>query len=326
MTPPGMRDVHGLLVGCAARLRACRATQANSDVDHHGVRRDEPPIAVPRTVQFDHGLHGFERTDSPYPHAGRVSLSARTMDAIANALLIKRSQDSKVTQSFNSKQPKEEAMTAETTCPFSGGAGSHTLSGAPTNAGWWPNQLNLKMLHQQSSKSNPMGEAFNYAEAVQDSRPGCRDQGPHCPDDGLAGLVAGGLRPLRAVLRPHDLARRGYVPHRRWSRRRWHRRAALRPAQQLAGQRQPRQGAPPALADQAEVRPQALLGRPAGARPATSRWIRWASRPSVSAAAARTSGSRRTRSTGVRKPSGWATSATAATVSSPTRSVPCRWA
>ncbi len=55
-------------------------------------------------------------------------------------------------------------MTVEAMCPFSGGAGSQTVSGAPTNASWWPNQLNLKMLHQQSSKSNPMGEAFNYAE------------------------------------------------------------------------------------------------------------------------------------------------------------------
>jgi catalase-peroxidase len=55
-------------------------------------------------------------------------------------------------------------MSTETKCPFSGGAGSHTLSGAPTNASWWPKQLNLKMLHQQSAKSNPMGEAFNYAE------------------------------------------------------------------------------------------------------------------------------------------------------------------
>ena len=55
-------------------------------------------------------------------------------------------------------------MTAEAKCPFAGGAGSHTASGAPTNASWWPKQLNLKMLHQQSSKSNPMGETFDYAE------------------------------------------------------------------------------------------------------------------------------------------------------------------
>ena len=55
-------------------------------------------------------------------------------------------------------------MSNESKCPFSGGAGSHALAGAQTNAAWWPSQLNLKMLHQQSSLSNPMGEAFDYAE------------------------------------------------------------------------------------------------------------------------------------------------------------------
>ena len=83
----------------------------------------------------------------------------------------------------------------------------------------------------------------------------------------------------------------GHLPHLRRPRRRRRRRAALRAAQQLAGQRQPRQGAPAAVADQAEVRPQALVGRPDGPRPATSRSSRWASRPSASAAAARTCGS-----------------------------------
>ena len=55
-------------------------------------------------------------------------------------------------------------MSNESKCPFSNGAGSHTVSGAPTNTVWWPNQLNLKMLHQQSAKSNPMDAGFNYAE------------------------------------------------------------------------------------------------------------------------------------------------------------------
>ena len=55
-------------------------------------------------------------------------------------------------------------MTTESKCTFAGGAGSHVVGGAPTNATWWPNQLNLKMLHQPSSKTSPMGEAFNYAE------------------------------------------------------------------------------------------------------------------------------------------------------------------
>jgi catalase-peroxidase len=55
-------------------------------------------------------------------------------------------------------------MTTEMKCPFSSGARQQTLASAPTNAGWWPNQLNVKMLHQHSSKSDPMGEDFNYAK------------------------------------------------------------------------------------------------------------------------------------------------------------------
>ncbi|MCF8476590.1 MAG: catalase/peroxidase HPI [Pseudolabrys sp.] len=42
----------------------------------------------------------------------------------------------------------------------------HTTS-ARANRDWWPNQLNLNILHQNSSLSNPMGEAFNYAEAFK---------------------------------------------------------------------------------------------------------------------------------------------------------------
>ena len=41
---------------------------------------------------------------------------------------------------------------------------NHRLGGGTSNRDWWPNQLNLKILHQHSSKSNPMGDDFNYAE------------------------------------------------------------------------------------------------------------------------------------------------------------------
>jgi catalase-peroxidase len=57
-------------------------------------------------------------------------------------------------------------MTNESKCPFSGGAGSHAVTGAPSNTTWWPKQLNLKMLHQQSKKSDPLPD-FNYAEAFK---------------------------------------------------------------------------------------------------------------------------------------------------------------
>ncbi len=58
-------------------------------------------------------------------------------------------------------------MTNEAKCPFSSDVRKHTIAGAPSNADWWPNQLKLGILHQQSSKSDPMGEAFNYAEAFK---------------------------------------------------------------------------------------------------------------------------------------------------------------
>ena len=55
-------------------------------------------------------------------------------------------------------------MSTEQTCPFSGGARKNAVAGATTNADWWPNQLNLKILNQNSPLSDPMGETFNYAE------------------------------------------------------------------------------------------------------------------------------------------------------------------
>jgi catalase-peroxidase len=55
-------------------------------------------------------------------------------------------------------------METENKCPFAGDARKHTVAGAPSNAGWWPNQLKLNILHQHSAKSDPLGEEFNYAE------------------------------------------------------------------------------------------------------------------------------------------------------------------
>ena len=43
----------------------------------------------------------------------------------------------------------------------------HTAASAMSNRDWWPNQLNLSILHQNSPKGNPLGEAFNYAEEFE---------------------------------------------------------------------------------------------------------------------------------------------------------------
>jgi len=61
-------------------------------------------------------------------------------------------------------QPEEINLSEELKCPFSSGVRKNTVAGTPSNADWWPNQLNLKILHQRSPLSNPMGEDFNYAE------------------------------------------------------------------------------------------------------------------------------------------------------------------
>jgi catalase-peroxidase len=55
-------------------------------------------------------------------------------------------------------------MNKDSKRPVTGRADVHTAGRGTTNRDWWPNQLNLDILHQRSSKSNPMGEGFNYAE------------------------------------------------------------------------------------------------------------------------------------------------------------------
>lgn len=52
----------------------------------------------------------------------------------------------------------------ESKCPFTGGELKHSAAAGPSNRDWWPNLLKLNILRQHSSLSNPMGDAFNYAE------------------------------------------------------------------------------------------------------------------------------------------------------------------
>jgi catalase-peroxidase len=72
-----------------------------------------------------------------------------------------------------SAQPRSEQHMhgTETTtagkCPVIHGAPRHANAGMRSNRDWWPNQLNLKILHQHSSLSNPMSETFSYAEEIK---------------------------------------------------------------------------------------------------------------------------------------------------------------
>ena len=59
---------------------------------------------------------------------------------------------------------EQNAELAQAKCPMGHGARKPTLSGAQSNARWWPDQLNVKILNQHSSLSNPSDKSFNYAE------------------------------------------------------------------------------------------------------------------------------------------------------------------
>src|ERR1051325_2379109 len=56
-------------------------------------------------------------------------------------------------------ETEEKTLSTEAKCPF-----PHTQAAAPANASWWPKQLNLKMLNQNSPLSDPMDSEFDYAK------------------------------------------------------------------------------------------------------------------------------------------------------------------
>ena len=119
---------------------------------------------------------------------------------------------------------------SEPKCPFSGSAGKR-MSKGPSNADWWPEQLNLKVLHQHSPRSSPMGALFDYGEAfktldldavIKDLHALMTDSQEWWPAD------YGHYGPFFVRM---GLACRRYLPNPRWARRRGHRRTALRAAQ-----------------------------------------------------------------------------------------------
>ena len=70
---------------------------------------------------------------------------------------------------LQAQSPAAKPSESSEKCPVIGGAQKdpsdrNTAAGAYSNGDWWPNQLNLHILHQNSAKSNPLGESFNYAE------------------------------------------------------------------------------------------------------------------------------------------------------------------
>ena len=70
-----------------------------------------------------------------------------------------------VAKKTDSTETKEKQMDSMSKCPVLNPAQRHTAAGAYSNDEWWPNQLKLEILHQNSAKGNPLGSDFDYAEA-----------------------------------------------------------------------------------------------------------------------------------------------------------------
>jgi len=142
-------------------------------------------------------------------------------------------------------------------CPVMHGA--ITAMGA-SNMDWWPNALNLDILHQHDTKTNPMGKGFSYLDELKkldvdalkkDLHALMTDSQEWWPADWghYGGLMIRMAWHSAGSYRLADGRGGGGTGNR-----------ALRTAELLAGQCQPRQGAPPAVADQEEIRQQDQLG------------------------------------------------------------------
>jgi catalase-peroxidase len=67
-------------------------------------------------------------------------------------------------ENITSPEKAAQKINSESKCPFHGGELKQSAGGGTRNTDWWPNQLKLNILRQNSSLSDPMDESFNYAE------------------------------------------------------------------------------------------------------------------------------------------------------------------
>ena len=183
-----------------------------------------------------------------------------------------------------------------------------------------------RVLHAELRPVDPMGEEFDYVKEFQsldldavmnDLKAFMTDSQDWWPADfGHYGRLF--IRMAWHSAGTYRIARRAW--------RRWLWATALRAAQQLAGQRQPRQGAAPVVADQAEIRPEDLMGRSHDPHRQRRARIHGLQDLRLRRRTHRQSGSPTIRSTGARKATGSATIAISAIASSRILSAPCRWA
>jgi catalase-peroxidase len=102
---------------------------------------------------------------------------------------------------------------SEMKCPVTGKTASAAPKKGTSNRDWWPNQLNLKILNQNSKLVSPMDEDFNTPKSLKKLDYFALKQDLYALMTGLSGLVACRLRTLRTPVYQNGLAQCRYIPY-----------------------------------------------------------------------------------------------------------------
>lgn len=98
----------------------------------------------------------------PFPIVG-----AKLMAGWRKVLSVLKSSSAGNHENDASQSTIPNTVNSASQCPFIGGPRKFAAGSGTSNRDWWPNRLNLRMLHQHSPQPNPLGETFNYAEAFK---------------------------------------------------------------------------------------------------------------------------------------------------------------
>ena len=104
----------------------------------------------------------------PFPMSGKLMELWRAVSSVMKSDSAQRVQSGSVLHSTTATATATPSVSnGASGCPFMGTPQAFSASKGTTNQDWWPNQLNLSVLHQQVPQVDPMGEAFDYAEAFK---------------------------------------------------------------------------------------------------------------------------------------------------------------
>lgn len=104
----------------------------------------------------------------PFPMSGKLMEIWRAVQSVLGSGSAEERENGALQSTASEPQSEApNAMSSANGCPFVGTPQAFAAGGGTSNQDWWPNQLNLNILHQHAPQCNPMGETFNYAEAFK---------------------------------------------------------------------------------------------------------------------------------------------------------------